>query len=241
MPAWFCTSNLSLLRPDCKRPWQPLDVCRSCELWKTDWKCLNSVAQNQDARYQQLLLKIRTESTLEKLAKTAGFKSSWELILRPVRSCGIDGHHAHHLIPSRPWRMFHHLLNFLKAEEGCPTFRVPGTLRTGYGGYSLGKDLCLLRSTLKHIVGDILSPIWSKLSDCRVEPWEDEPAQSVSAVFCRLLVLVCLFCTVQPRNVVLSVTSVLLWPRLVQSRLVLVWFNQIVYTHKSHQQFYVTL
>lgn len=169
----FWTSNLSLLRP----------VCRHCELWKTDSKCFNSVTQNQDGHYQQLLLQIWTENTLEKLAKTVALKSSWDLILRPVRSCSIDGQHDHRLISSRPWRMLHNLLNFPQVEKGCPAFRRPSTLRKGYGGYSLGKDVCLLCSTLKHIIGNILSPVWSKLSDCWLEPWEDESEQSTSAVF----------------------------------------------------------
>lgn len=219
----FWTSNLSFFRP----------VCRYHELWKTDSKCFNSVTQNQDAHYQQLLLKIWAENTLKKPAKIVTLKSSWELVLRPVISCSIYEQHDQHHVSSRPWRMLHNLLNFLQAEKGCPAFRMPSTLRKG--GYSLRKDLCLLCSTLKHIIVNILSPVWSKLSNCWVEPWEDESEQSASAVSCHLLVLVCLFHTVQSNNVTPSVFSVLLWLRMIQSRPFLVWFYQIVSTHENHR------
>jgi len=50
-----------------------------------------------------------------------------------------------------------------------------------------------------------------------------------------MLVLVYLSCTVQSSNVMPSVFSVQLWLALIQSRLILVWFYQTVFTHDYHR------
>lgn len=230
----FWTSNLFLLSPDYKSNLHPqFDIFRYCELWEA--KHFNYMTQNWDVHYQKYLLKIWTESTLEKLSKTGASRSSWKFILR-IRSC-IHEQHDNHLISSRFWRLLQNLLNFLQAgkEE-----RLPGSRHMGkrlwwlvYGerhNYNLGKDTCLLRCTSKHIVKDILSPVCSK-------SWEVKSEQSMSAVSCHLLVLVCLLHTVQPiiTNVMPWKFSLLLCLRLVQSRLILVWFYQTVSARENHK------
>lgn len=72
------------------------------------------------------LSKYRQKKTLQKPPKLATLKSSSELVLKPVTSCSIGGHHDHCFAS---WGMLHDLLNFLQAEKGCPTLRMPRTLR----------------------------------------------------------------------------------------------------------------
>lgn len=161
------------------------------------------------------------------------FWSSWQLILKIIRSSSIHEQHYNHVISLRFWRLLQNLLSFLQAgKEKSLHVSQHIEKRLLYGerhSYSLGKDICFCCAS-KHIVKDILPPVWSK-------SWEVKSEQSISAVSYHFLVLMYLLPRVQSTltNVMPSMYSLMLCVRLAQNRVILIWFYQIVSAHGNHK------